>query len=86
MYLTKKDIQTLKEWGHEDSDIRQLNEAANKTKYEVDGESVSRDTAIQLLGRRCWLSGIARSAFHWTAARETEDGKTVFFDSSALFQ
>ena len=27
------------------------------------------------LGDRRWLSGIGRAAFHWSATRETKDGK-----------
>lgn len=33
-----------------------------------------------------WLSGIGRAAFHWSATRETKDGKTIFFDARKLFK
>ena len=75
-------------------DMRQLEEAADVTIYELcdaDGihviQRVSRETAISLLGREVWLSGLVRSAFHWNAARQTADGKNyVMFNSRALFK
>ena len=51
------------------------------------GKIISRERALELLGLESFLSGIARSAFHWTAARTTEDGRmTILFDSSNLFR
>ena len=49
-------------------------------------EKITIKGAIELLGRKNFLSGIARSAFHWDAMRETEDGRKIFFDSSRLFR
>ena len=46
---------------------------------------ITRDEAVTRLGRLDYLSGIARSAFHFTAMRITEDGKVILFDSSRLF-
>lgn len=37
-------------------------------------------------GTETYLSGIVRSAFHWSVVRETEDGRRVYFDSSNLFK
>ena len=43
--------------------------------------------ALEILGEKKFLSGISRSAYHYTAARETEDGEfVVYFDSSVLFR
>ena len=64
------------------------------TKYELtdaDGREtirrISRKEAIELLGRETWLSGLDRSAFHWSAMRQTKDDKGyVYFDSSKLFK
>ena len=50
-----------------------------------DGAPITRDEAVTRLGRLDYLSGIARSAFHFTAMRITEDGKVILFDSSRLF-
>lgn len=48
---------------------------------------ISQEEAIVLLGKRRYLAGLGRSAFHWTAAQYTEDGKTVvYFDSGRLFK
>ena len=52
---------------------------------EMDGAPITRDEAVTRLGRLDYLSGIARSAFHFTAIRITEDGKVILFDSSRLF-
>ena len=77
-----------------DEDIGQLEEAADVTEYTVidklhgDKErKITRLGAIRLVGREGWLSGLVRSAFHWTAMRETKDGsRYVYFDSSRLFR
>ena len=75
-----------------DEDLPQIEEAADVTTYVVykDGKSegcISRKKAIELLGREVWLSGLARSAFHWTAMRCMKDKPLqVMFDSSRLFR
>lgn len=91
MKLTAADKKMLSEWGHPESDFRQIEEALqkSKTKYKLGSTPISRDEAIRLLGQRQYLSGIARSAFHYTAAREvpmSTTGETVYFDSSNLFR
>ena len=75
-------------------ELRQLEEAADVTTYELcDADcrkvirKISRETAIRRLGRETWLSGLVRSAFHWTATRQTADGKNyIMFDSRKLFK
>ena len=89
MKLTKADIEQLKAWGFAERDIPQIQDAANKTKYEIwprVGKCGVR-TVLKWFGRETCLSGIARSAFHWTATRNDE-GHTmrVDFDSSAIFR
>lgn len=88
MKLTEKDKALLIEWGYPESDFPQIEEAMKKknTKYEFECSAISREKAIELLGREEYLSGIARSAFHFTAAREVSNGKIVYFDSSNLFK
>lgn len=66
------------------------------TKTEREGESmqyedendkkVSRKYVLDNMDRETWLSGIGRAAFHWSAARETKGGKTIFFDARKLFK
>ena len=88
MKLTNTDKALLLEWGHPESDFQQIEEAfkKTKTKYELGDKPISREDAISLLGREQYLSGISRSAFHYTAVRETPDGQLVCFDSSNLFR
>lgn len=88
MKLTKEDKRLLQSWGVEERNFAQIEEALNatKTKYELNGKPISRERAIELLGRKDYLSGIVRSAFHYTAARETQTGETVLFDSYNLFR
>lgn len=88
MKLEPKDKTLLLRWGHQAADFPQIEAAllAKNTKYTLDGHTISQAAAIALLGREQFLSGISRSAFHTTAARETEAGKIVLFDSSHLFK
>ncbi len=88
MKLSIEDQTLLLSWGHQAADFPQIEAAlrAQNTQYTLDGHTISRETAIAVLGHRQFLSGIARSAFHTTAARKTEDGRTVLFDSSRLFK
>ena len=91
MRLTKADKEQLKVWGHEEKDMRQLQDAANRTTYSCapngsgDCKRIGVKKAIEILGREKWLSGISRSAFHWTCARSSFS-KTVYFDSSKIFE
>ena len=91
MKLTVSDKKLLTNWGHPERDFAQIEEAMqkSKTKYKLGSRHVSREKAIQLLGREIYLSGISRSAFHFTAAREVPNstsGEVVYFDSAALFK
>ena len=81
-------MKTLKE------DLPQIEEAADVTTYTLfedkrDCGMITRDEAIKLVGREMWLSGLSRSAFHWTAYRQVldnPDGGLVMFDSKKLFR
>ena len=94
MKLNKNDKEILKKWGNLDKDMRQLQEAANKTKYELhyteNGKYASKRIGVKeviaVLGREEWLSGISRSAFHWTCAKPVYGGGMVYFDSGAIFE
>jgi len=85
--LTAEDIKILLDWGYSDDDLEQIEEAMqpSKTKYDLDGKRITRDEAIALLGQKQYLSGIARSAFHYTASRLLDDGRSVGFDSYRMF-
>lgn len=92
MKLTKQDIMTLKDWGENDEDITQIEEATSKTKFTLHdrvtgiSEKIGIRKAIEILGRETFLSGIDRSAFHFTSYREDDTGRYgISFDSSRLF-
>ena len=91
MKLSSEDKALLRQWGYPDEDFPQIELAmqARYTKYKLENKAISRERALDLLGRRKYLSGIARSAFHYTAARtigDDEESGVVFFDSSRLFK
>lgn len=85
--LTDVDKELLTHYGYTATDFAQIEECANKSVYILDEESpgarpIRIEEALQLLGRELFLSGISRSAFHWTSSRETPDGQhTVSFES-----
>lgn len=88
MKLNKEDKALLTIWGYSEEEFSQIEDALQKrmTKYELVDTTISREKAIRILGREVFISGIARSAFHYTAARQTADGQIVYFDSSKLFK
>ena len=80
MKITKEEKMYLERCGYGRKDFAQIQEATRRDKT-----TITRDEAVTRLGRLDYLSGIARSAFHFTAMRITEDGKVILFDSSRLF-
>ena len=91
--LTEEDRKELLSFGYREEDLPQIEEAANRSTYTVqdkdgnDIRTVNVWETIEALGRETFLSGISRSAFHWTCGRENpETGVEIFFDSSILFK
>lgn len=97
--LTEDDIALLREWGEtNDDDIRQIERCTSEkwTKYELTDKKqgickkISREEAIEILGREEWLSGMQRCAFHCSAVRypnnDEESGIYVFFDAYKFFK
>lgn len=90
--LSEEDKTMLTEMGCLEEDFKQIEDSmkSRNTQYKVFGPGcsipivITRETAIRILGRRKWLSGLARSAFHYTAVRDSDDGRKVFFDSSRM--
>lgn len=81
MKLTNSDKTLLKSWGYEEKDFAQIEEATQKTDYILNNKKISQKEALGKLGRKEYLSGISRSAFHFTAMRNG-----ILFDSSKLFK
>lgn len=80
MKLTEQDKQTLRDLGHPESDMRQLERAARECRYtDRHGNRITAEKAVEMLGRKTWLSGISRAAFHATAGQE-ENNNYVSFD------
>lgn len=84
MKLTQEDKKQLLEWGYPKEDIDQIQEAIKVCKITVDDKRISTAKAIEILGKTEFLSGISRSAFHWSALR-CKNNVEVYFDSSKLF-
>lgn len=95
MKLTNEDKEMLGIWGNTEEHIAQIEEALNKSTYVLmkaeNNNSMRKITAkdaIKLLGEKVFLSGLDRSAFHFTSVREipdTEGQYVVNFDSHVLF-
>lgn len=93
MKLTNADTKYLEGIGVPEEDFGQIEEAAAVTKYTLfDADArmelgrIPKTEAVKRLGREGWLNGLARSAFHWTAMRQTADKKNyILFESKSLF-
>lgn len=90
--LTPEDIKFLLNKGYLQEDIPQIQKAISRSSYSLYNENtdeekfISASEALDILGRKEFLSGIARSAFHWSSCRRTSKGDAIYFDSSALFR
>lgn len=91
MKLTDEDKKILLDWGYTESDLEQIQRALLKTRYELysdneEKQKISGKQARKLLGDEQFLSGISRSAFHYTSLRKTSDGREIIFDTDRLFK
>lgn len=92
MKLTMEDKKCLMSMGHPESDLWQIElaQTGNNTIYTYKDKRISRKKAIELLGKKKFLSGLSRSAFHWNSYRLIDDNGTdeegVYFDSSNMFR
>ena len=74
--------------GYTPDDYAQIIKMANEKAFEFGifinkrEKKIGWKTALEKLGSNEFLSGIGRSAFHWTSARLTEAGEEVSFDTS----
>ncbi len=92
--LTKERKAILRDMGVPERDFEQIQRAMRCTTYKLyndehghsGGEKISAEEAVKLLGERKYMSGLARSAFHYDAWRLTEDGRGMMIDSTKLFK
>lgn len=85
--LSEEDKKMVLGWGYPESDLAQIEEAANVGTFEREGHGrICWSTAKHLLGNQEWLSGLCRAAFHWTCSRENANHtECISFNCSALF-
>lgn len=86
--LTDEDKKILLSWGNREDELDQIELEANVCEYTQCYKSkpdrkITRDEAIKLLGRREFLSGIERTAFHWNCGRE-RGNRYVHFESGIV--
>ena len=94
MKLTQEHKKILRDMGVDESDFAQIQEATTKTTYTLYNQHdysksirIGIKEAKRLLGIETYLSGISRSAFHFTCSRQVKNTDLyVSFDSSKLFR
>lgn len=80
MELTKKDKKQLLKWGYTEEDFAQIERCLKEVRIESFSRKdhwkpISAETALKMIGRTEFLSGISRAAFHTSAMR---DGKNKY--------
>lgn len=86
MRLSEQEKQGLIQSGYRKTELRQIELASSRTRYECGNIEITADEALDILGREKFINGLSRSAFHWSAVQSSEDGRNVYFDSSYLFR
>ena len=86
MELTKRDKTYLSRVGYLEEDFPQIQRGLNDVKiylnYDEEKE-LTREEAIRVLGKRCFLSGVARAAFDSSSVRLNKTEKNhIYFDLS----
>lgn len=91
MKLTKEDKEILLSMGYEKDDFPQIEETTRTVKFKIFDEEMRTKRRIgireasEILSKYDFLSGLARSAFHFSAVRVSEKGENVHFDNSKMF-
>ena len=81
MKLTKNDIAYLRKIGYNDNDIKEIE--LGDYLYSLDFvRKILLEETIRTLGRKCWLSGIARARFHACSVRRSKNGRYDIYFSS----
>ena len=97
MKLTKEEKKRVVEYllsiGENKEDIPQVFQGKRVAKFlwtkrgEFTDKKINQGKAFELLGFEDFWNGLDRASFHWSAWRETIDGKGgVYIDCSALFK
>ena len=87
---TSESGKTLYDQSYQMSKFSVKHDIDNKV-FETKNESIvtriTQKKAIEILGRKTFLSGLSRCAFHWSAVRYSQDDKiAVLFDSYKFFE
>ena len=88
MRLTSEEKEILRSMGYLDWDIQQIEAASNYTSYKVSetDKTISEEEALELLERKAFLSGMARSTFSATSYRNTlNETSTIMIKSIDFF-
>ncbi len=90
MRWRKEDLEKLKRDGFDEKDIKQIRYSGKFLKLTTkldNGKEVrlTQNKAIEILGKDTFISGMERSAFHFTSSR-SNNGVTIFFDCSNMFR
>lgn len=85
MEFTEEDKQALQRMGNKELEVRQIAASLNETKYSVNGESITAERAVEILGREVFLEGLMYSTFHRLSDRNGLNGEVVYFDSSEYY-
>ena len=88
MKLTKKDKEILRGMRYVEWDLQQIEAASNYTSYRIAGtdKTFSEEKALELLERKAFLSGLARSTFSDTSYRNELNGtRTIMIESRDFF-
>ncbi len=91
MQWTKRNTDILRKWGYSEEDIKQIKTSGKYLKLTdittLRPKRLLQFQAKQILGEEEFISGMARAAFHFTAERESKDGKIkILFDCSSMFK
>ena len=86
--LTEDDKELLISWGYLQKDLDQIELEANVCKYEQvfkrkPEKELTREEVIKKIGRKQYLSGISRTAFHWNCCRD-RGNICISFESGLL--
>ena len=84
-YLNTDDVKLLNDMGYKKDDFEQIQYAMLVSDIKLNGKKTSTKKTVEILGRKDFLSGIARSAFHGSSGRINGDN-SVSFESYILFE